>query len=55
MDKAIAAAAIERLEAERQRRIDEKVAKGEAVRVPLGAVVVGVGDKGRELQSEQPC
>jgi hypothetical protein len=37
MDK-IAAAAIERLEAERQRRIEEKVAKGEAVRVPLCVV-----------------
>jgi hypothetical protein len=39
MDKDIAAAAIERLEAEKQRRIDEKVAKGEAVRVPLSLVI----------------
>jgi hypothetical protein len=38
MDKNIAAAAIERLEAEHKRRIDEKVAKGEALRVPLWAV-----------------
>jgi hypothetical protein len=42
VDKAIAAAAIERLEAEKQRRLDEKLAKGEAIRVTLGAVVTGV-------------
>jgi hypothetical protein len=44
MDKKnIAAAAIARLEAEKQRRIDEKVARGEAVRVdPLGVLVFGV-------------
>jgi hypothetical protein len=42
-DKAnIAAAAIAKLEAEKQRRTDEKIAKGEAVRVSLGAVVIGV-------------
>jgi hypothetical protein len=40
MDK-IAAAAIERLEAEKQRRRDEKIAKGEAVLAPL-CVVLGV-------------
>ena len=39
MDKDIAAAAIERLEAERQRRIDEKVAQGTVVRAPLYVVV----------------
>jgi hypothetical protein len=39
-DKAIAAAAIERLEAEQQRRRDERVARGEAVLVPLPCVVV---------------
>jgi hypothetical protein len=39
-DKAIAAAAIERLEAEKQRRLEEKVARGEAVLVPLPCVVV---------------
>jgi hypothetical protein len=37
MDKAIAAAAIARLEAEKQRRIAEKIAKGEAVLRPWGA------------------
>jgi hypothetical protein len=40
MDK-IAAAAIERLEAEKQRRRTEKIAKGEAVCVPL-CIVLGV-------------
>jgi hypothetical protein len=35
-------AALEQLEAEKQRRIDEKVEKGEAVRVPSPVVVVGV-------------
>jgi hypothetical protein len=40
MDK-IAAAAIERLEAEQQRRRNEKIAKGEAVLAPL-CVVLGV-------------
>jgi hypothetical protein len=40
MDK-IAAAAIERLEAEKQRRRDEKIAKSEAVLAPL-CVVLGV-------------
>jgi hypothetical protein len=42
MDKIITAAAIERLEAEKQRRLDEKVARGEAVLVPLPVTVVGV-------------
>jgi hypothetical protein len=42
MDRDITAAAIERLEAEKRRRLDEKVAKGEAVRVPLPCVVLGV-------------
>jgi hypothetical protein len=51
MDKAIAAAAIERLEAEKQRRIDEKVAKGEAVRVPLYVVVNDPGQEAAEIES----
>jgi len=35
MDKSsIVAAAISKLEAEKQRRLDEKIAKGEAIRVP---------------------
>ena len=37
-------AALEQLEAEKQRRIDEKVEKGEAVRVKLD-VVVGTEDE----------
>jgi hypothetical protein len=44
MDKAIAAAAIERLEAEKRRRIDEKVARGEAVRVTLPVIVIGADE-----------
>jgi hypothetical protein len=36
------AAALEQLEEEKRRRIDEKIAKGEAVRVPSPVVVVGV-------------
>jgi hypothetical protein len=36
MDRDITAAAIERLEAEKRRRLEERVAKGEIVRVPLG-------------------
>jgi hypothetical protein len=36
--------AIERLEAEHRRRIDEKVERGEAVRVTLDPVVVGLPD-----------
>jgi hypothetical protein len=40
VDKAIVAAAIERLEAEQQRRRDERVARGEAIRAPL-CIVVG--------------
>jgi hypothetical protein len=35
------AAALSELEAEKQRRIDEKVEKGEAVRVPALSIVVG--------------
>jgi hypothetical protein len=35
------AAALEQLETERQRRIEERVEKGEAVRVPPLSVVVG--------------
>jgi hypothetical protein len=35
-------AALEQLETERRRRIDEKVEKGEAVRAPFGSIVVGV-------------
>jgi hypothetical protein len=42
MDKAIVAAAVERLEAEKQRRQDEKIARGEAVLVPHPCVVLGV-------------
>jgi hypothetical protein len=37
-------AAIERLEAKRQRRIDEKIAKGVAVRVPISVVCGGRGE-----------
>jgi hypothetical protein len=51
MDKAIAAAAIDRLEAEKQRRIDEKVANGSAVRVPLCVVVCDPGEVAAEIQS----
>jgi hypothetical protein len=50
MDKDIAAAAIERLEAEKQRRIDEKVARGEAVRVPLYVVVGGPEEADEQLE-----
>jgi hypothetical protein len=35
-------AALAQLEAEKQRRIDEKVDKGEAVRLPSPVVIVGV-------------
>jgi hypothetical protein len=38
-------ALMEELEAERQRRIDEKVAKGEAIRAPALSVVVGTLDE----------
>jgi hypothetical protein len=43
-DKAnIAAAAIAKLEAEKQRRLEEKIAKGEAILIPCDeALVVGV-------------
>jgi hypothetical protein len=51
MDKDIAAAAIERLEAERQRRLDERVAKGEAVRAPLYVVVSDPGQVEAEIES----
>jgi hypothetical protein len=37
-------ALMEELEAERQRRIDEKVAKGEAIRAPALSIVVGTPD-----------
>jgi hypothetical protein len=37
--------AIERLEAEHKRRIDEKIERGEAIRVPALSVVVGVPDE----------
>jgi hypothetical protein len=50
MDK-IAAAAIERLEAEKQRRIDEKVANGSAVRVPLYVVVCDLEQVEAEIES----
>jgi hypothetical protein len=57
MDKNIAAAAIERLEAERQRRIGEKIAKGEIVGVPLGSpegvgcvIVSGSEDADEQLE-----
>jgi hypothetical protein len=36
-------ALIEELEVERQRRLDEKIERGEAVRPPFGSIVVGVG------------
>jgi hypothetical protein len=51
MDKAIAAAAIERLEAERQRRIEKKVASGSAVRVPLCVVVGDPEQVAAEIES----
>ncbi len=35
-------AALEQLESEQRRRIDERIAKGEAVRAPFGSIVVGV-------------
>jgi hypothetical protein len=50
MDK-IAAAAIERLEAEKQRRADEKIAKAEAVRVPLCVVIEDPGQVEAEIES----
>jgi hypothetical protein len=50
MDKDIAAAAIERLEAEKRRRIDEKVARGEAIFVDLPVVVVGAEDADEALE-----
>jgi hypothetical protein len=37
-------ALMEELEAERQRRIDQKVEKGEAIRAPALSVVVGTHD-----------
>jgi hypothetical protein len=59
MDK-IVAAAIERLEAEKQRRIDEKVAKGEAVRVQIYPVLddpeeFGAESEQIESQGGQAC
>jgi hypothetical protein len=39
------AAALSELEAEKQRRIDEKVEKGEAVRVPALSIVVGASEE----------
>src|SRR5262249_16969728 len=44
MRESVIAAAIAKLEAEMQRRIDEKIAKGEAIRVPALSVVVGTPD-----------
>ena len=41
-DPKMVEAALAQLDAEKQRRIDEKVEKGEAVRVPSPVVVVGV-------------
>ena len=38
-------ATLEQLEAERRRRIDEKIERGEAFRVPALSVVVGVPDE----------
>jgi hypothetical protein len=38
-------AALEELEAEERRRIDEKIERGEAIRVPALSVVVGVPDE----------
>jgi hypothetical protein len=49
MDK-ITAAAIERLEAEKRRRQDEKVASGAAVRVPLYVVVGGPEEADEQLE-----
>jgi hypothetical protein len=46
----IAAAAIERLEAERQRRVEERIAQGKAIRVPLCVVV---SDPGREAAERE--
>jgi hypothetical protein len=51
MDRDIKAAAIERLEAEKQRRLDEKVARGEAVRMPLSLVVHDPGQVAAEIES----
>jgi hypothetical protein len=38
-------ATLEQLEAERRRRIDEKIERGEAIRVPALSVVVGTPDE----------
>jgi hypothetical protein len=51
MDRDIKAAAIERLEAEKRRRLDEKVARGEAVRMPLSLVVHDPGQVAAEIES----
>lgn len=50
MDK-IAAAAIERLEAERQRRVEERIAQGKAIRVPLCVVIHDPGQEAAEVES----
>jgi hypothetical protein len=50
MDK-IAAAAIERLEAERQRRVEERIAQGKAIRVPLCVVVEDLEQVAAEIES----
>src|SRR5512132_2860740 len=50
MDK-IAAAAIERLEAEKQRRVEEKIAQGTAIRMPLCVVVEDPGQEAAEVES----
>jgi hypothetical protein len=47
----IAAAAIERLEAERQRRVEERIAQGKAIRVPLCVVVEDPGQVEAEIES----
>jgi hypothetical protein len=52
MDK-IAAAAIERLEAERQRRFEERIAQGKAIRVPLCVVVEDPGQEAAEVESAE--
>jgi hypothetical protein len=52
MDK-IAAAAIERLEAERQRRVEERIAQGKAIRVPLCVVVEDPGQEAAEVESAE--
>jgi hypothetical protein len=38
-------ATLEELEAERRRRIDEKIERGEAIRVPALSIVVGTPDE----------